>query len=195
MFYIDIRSRENIWRWYMINLTNKIIVVTGASRGIGAAICRHLADEGARLVLTGRNMKRLRETAASLNLDKRDYHIVRADITKKAEMKKIVSSAMRKFGRIDIFINNAGVGIHKPVTEHTEKEYDLIFNTNLKAVYYSFLELIPLYRKQGGGQIINISSGAGRMGERRRTRVGGHASENSHSRKLPALGVCSGIRD
>jgi len=148
----------------MISLKNKIVVITGASRGIGAAICRHMAAEGARLVLTGRNMKRLKATAVSLGLDKKDYHIVRADITKKAEMKKIVSSARRKFGRIDIFINNAGVGIHKPVIELTEKQFDQIFNTNLKAVYFSFLELIPLYRRQGGGQIINISSGAGRMG-------------------------------
>ena len=67
-------------------------------------------------------------------------------------MKRIVSSAFRKFGRIDIFINNAGVGIHKPVMDTTEEEFDIIFNTNLKAIYYSFLELIPLFQRQGGGQ-------------------------------------------
>jgi len=148
----------------MISLKNKVIVVTGAGRGIGAAICRHLAREGAIVVLTARHMPRLRQTADSLGAGKKHYHIVQADITHKSGMKKIVTSTVRKFGRIDIFINNAGVGVHKPITDMTEKEFDIIFDTNLKAIYYSFKELIPLLKKQGGGQIINVSSGAGRMG-------------------------------
>ena len=148
----------------MISLENKIVVVTGGGRGIGAAIGRHFAAEGARVVLASRNLTRLRQTALSLNLDKKNHLIVQADITKRSQMRKIITSTVEKFGRIDIFVNNAGVGIHKPIMETTEIEFDMIFNTNLKAVYYSFLELIPLFQNQGGGHIINISSGAGRMG-------------------------------
>ncbi|UCD94873.1 MAG: SDR family oxidoreductase [Candidatus Zixiibacteriota bacterium] len=148
----------------MRSLRNKVVVVTGAGRGIGAAITRHFFDEGARVVLAARNKKRLQETAASLGADEKDYLIVTADVTVRKQMKKIVLSAMKKFGQIDIFVNNAGVGIHKPLVKTTEKEFDVIFNTNLKAIYYSFLELVPLFKKQAGGQIINISSGAGRIG-------------------------------
>lgn len=148
----------------MISLENKVAVVTGGGRGIGAAIARHFAAEGAKVVLASRNLTRLRQTALSLNLDKKSHLVVQADITKRSQMRKIITSTVEKFGRIDVFVNNAGVGIHKPIMETTESEFDTIFNTNLKAVYYSFLELIPLFRKQGGGHIINISSGAGRMG-------------------------------
>lgn len=148
----------------MRSLREKIVVVTGASQGIGAAIARHFAAEGAPVILAARNMTRLKAVALSLGVDKKRYLVVRADITVREQMRKIVKAALKKFGRIDIFVNNAGVGLHKPLVETTEREYDTMFDTNLKAIYYSFLELIPLMRKQGGGQIINISSGAGRIG-------------------------------
>jgi short-subunit dehydrogenase len=122
------------------------------------------ADEGAKVVLVGRNEKRLAAVARNLSVPSRDYLTIAVDITVRKNMKRIIRETLRKYGRIDIFINNAGVGIHKPVEKTTEKEFDIIFDTNLKAIYFSFLELIPLFRKQGGGQIINISSGAGRFG-------------------------------
>ena len=148
----------------MRSLKNLVAVITGASQGIGAEIARQFALEGARIVLAARNKNRLRQVAGSLCTTERDYLIISADITLKQSMGKIVSAAIKKFGRIDIFVNNAGVGIHKPITETSEQEFDIIFDTNLKAIYFSFLELIPLFKKQGGGQIINISSGAGRIG-------------------------------
>ncbi len=148
----------------MISLKDKVVVVTGASRGIGAAIVRNFAAEGARIVLVARNDARLRKVADSLNLDSERILVIQADITNRREMKKIISGARRKFGRIDIFINNAGVGMKCEITVMTEKQFNMIFDTNVKAIYFSFLELIPLFRKQGGGHIINISSGAGRIG-------------------------------
>jgi short-subunit dehydrogenase len=146
------------------SLKGKVIVITGASQGIGAATARHFAKEKCRLVLVGRNKIRLNLVAESIALQKDHFLTVIADITKCRQVKKIIDNAIRKFGQIDIFINNAGVGINKPLVETTEREYNTIFNTNLKAVYFSFLYLIPLFEKQGGGQIINISSGAGRIG-------------------------------
>ena len=79
-------------------------------------------------------------------------------------MKKIVETAYKKFGVVDIFINNAGVGVRKTVLDTTEQDFDTVMDTNLKAVFFSFKEIIPRFRKQGFGQIINISSMAGKQG-------------------------------
>ena len=148
----------------MRSLKNLVVVITGAGQGIGAAIAQHMSAEGAIVVLAGRTEKKLNKVAESLKIREDRFLIVTADVTIRSRMKKIITSTIKKFRRIDIFINNAGVGIHKPLVETTEREFNIIFNTNLKAVYYSFLELIPILRKAGGGQIINISSLAGRMG-------------------------------
>jgi len=149
----------------MQSLENKVVVVTGASRGIGAAIVKAFAKEGANIVLTARDRARLKKSADESGLSKPRYHIVTADITKHSGVKKIIGQALKKFGRIDIFVNNAGVGVHKSLLETTEKEYDGMFDTNMKAVFFSFLEVIPIMKKQKGGQIINISSAAGLRGE------------------------------
>jgi len=148
----------------MRSMKNKVVVITGASRGIGEGIARLFALQGSRIVLVARNRKRLEAVSKGLGLEKKDYLVVLADLRIGRHVKRIISQALKKFGRIDIFINNAGVGIHKPIIRTTEKEFDVIFDTNLKAVYHSFRELIPLMKKQGGGQIINISSSAGRIG-------------------------------
>jgi len=149
----------------MQSLDNKVVVVTGASRGIGAAIVKEFAKEGANVVLAARDRARLAESAAQSGLTRGRFHIVTADITRRSGMKKIVSQTIRKFGRIDIFVNNAGVGVHKSILETSEKEYDGMYDTNMKGVFLSFLEVIPIMKKQKGGQIINISSAAGLRGE------------------------------
>jgi NAD(P)-dependent dehydrogenase (short-subunit alcohol dehydrogenase family) len=146
------------------SLKDKIVVVTGASQGIGEAIVGHFAESGARVVLVARRITLLKRVARSRGIDPDRYLIIAADVTLRKDMKRIVTATIKKFGRIDIFVNNAGVGINRPIIKTGEKIFDTIFNTNLKAVYYSFQELIPLMKRQNGGQIINISSGAGRIG-------------------------------
>lgn len=148
----------------MRSLKDKIVVVTGASRGIGEAIVRHFTESGARVVLVARRKTVLNQVAGSLGVDPDRYLTVPADVTLRKDMKRIVTATVKRFGRVDIFVNNAGVGINRSLVETSEKIFDTIFNTNLKAVYYSFRELIPLMKRQNGGQIINISSGAGRIG-------------------------------
>lgn len=148
----------------MRNVKGKVIVITGASRGIGEAIARAFAAEQTRLVLCGRDRTSLEKVAKSLKLPKDSVATVLADVSTRAGMRKIVNAAYRKFGVVDIFINNAGVGGHRAITDTTEKEYDLMMDTNLKAVFHCFKELIPRMRKQDFGHIINISSLAGRMG-------------------------------
>lgn len=149
----------------MQSLENKVVVVTGASRGIGAAIVRAFAKEEANVVLTARDRTRLKKSADESGLTKQRYLVVAADITRHSGVKKIIAQSLKKFGRIDIFVNNAGVGVHKAILDTSEKEFDGMFNTNMKGVFFSFLEVIPVMKKQKEGQIINISSAAGLRGE------------------------------
>ncbi len=149
----------------MLDLKDKVVVITGASRGIGAAMVRHFGLEGSKVVLIARNKDMLTESAMMAGLTKGNFHLITADITKRAGIKKIAAGTMKKFGRIDIWINNAGVGVHKSILETTEAEYNGMYDTNMKAVYFSFLEAIPIMQKQKQGHIINISSASGLRGE------------------------------
>lgn len=149
----------------MRNLKDKTVVVTGASRGIGAEIARAFAGENCKLVLCGRDKELLKEVAASCELPKKSITTIIADVRKPAGMKKIVDTAYKKFGRVNIFVNNAGVGYRRSIVEVAEAEYDTTFDTNLKAVFLSFKELIPRMKKQGGGQIINVSSMAAKKSD------------------------------
>lgn len=148
----------------MRKLDNLVTVITGASSGIGAGIARLFAAENARLVLSARNEQGLRTVAKACGLAADRFALVVEDIRHTDGVRKLVQTALDKFGRIDIFINNAGVGIQKPVHETTEAEFDQIMETNVKAVFMSFREVLPIMLKQGEGQIINISSGASRIG-------------------------------
>ena len=148
----------------MRSLVGMVVVITGASRGVGAVAARLFALEGAKVVLNGRDENRLREVADRLEVAAERYLRVVADIGQPDGMKRLVRAAVERFGRIDVFVNNAGLGVRKPITETTEAEWDLMFDVNVKAVYRSFQVLIPLMRHQGGGQIINVSTLASRTG-------------------------------
>ena len=124
-------------------LKDKVVVITGASRGIGEGIARVFAAEQPKLVLCGRDKKRLQKVAKSLPLPKSHVNTVIADITRASGMKKIIDTAYKRHGVIDVFINNAGVGARKNLLDTTEEDYDLTMDTNLKAVFYSFKMLLP----------------------------------------------------
>jgi NAD(P)-dependent dehydrogenase (short-subunit alcohol dehydrogenase family) len=142
----------------MRTLQDKVIVITGASRGIGAAIARAFASEKCKLVLCGRDRSQLGQVADSCALPAGNVVTVVADVRTYDGIKTIVATALERFGRIDIFVNNAGIGFRRWVSEMSEAEFDDTIATNLKAVFFSFQELIPRFRAQGGGQIINVSS-------------------------------------
>jgi len=159
----------------MLPLQDKVVVVTGASKGIGLAIARLLTAKGAHVAMLARNSRALNAACKSIVADlpgKEESSLIalRCDIRRQAELKKAVATIKKRFGRIDIWVNNAGVGAHKPVTETTEREYDAMLDTNVRAIFYSMKLLIPLFRKQKSerdtcrGHIINISSGAARIG-------------------------------
>jgi len=148
----------------MRSLKDKVVVITGGSRGIGAAIAAVFAKEKARLVICGRDREALHETGRALKLPRTSLLLISSDISRPSGINKIVEEACEHFGRIDIFINNAGVGGFKPLVDMSDEEFEYIFDVNVKAVYYSLKALLPRFDQQGGGQVICLSSMAAKAG-------------------------------
>jgi NAD(P)-dependent dehydrogenase (short-subunit alcohol dehydrogenase family) len=143
-------------------LTDKVAVVTGGSRGIGFSIAQALLAEGARVFICGRDpnalqaaLERLR-SAVPANVDG-----VMADVRRYEHCRLLVHAAAERFGGLDILVNNAGVGVFKPIDQLSVEEWDTTIQTNLCGVFYCCREAIPLMRQRGGGYIFNISSLAG----------------------------------
>ena len=134
----------------------KNVVITGASRGIGAAIARELARRGDNLVLAARSREGLEEAAAA-SANAR-VHIVTADVTQRADVERIRDEAIRVFGHVDVWINNAGRGIVRPVLALTDEDVDEMIAINVKSVLYGMQVIAPHFMERGRGHIINMSS-------------------------------------
>jgi len=142
----------------------KIVLVTGGTSGIGKATALAFALAGAKIVLSGRREK---EGSAVVNEIKKlgsDAAFIRTDIAKDADVKAMVDFTIKKFGRLDIAFNNAGVEWKGPLEHATEAEYRRVFNTNVWGVLNSMRHEIPVMLKNGGGAIVNTSSVAGHVG-------------------------------
>jgi short-subunit dehydrogenase len=138
-----------------MEVNNKIIIVTGASMGIGLAAARLLSKQGAKVALVARSADKLKKLAQELP----DSLAVPADMTKAAEIKKMIAKVQDHYGRVDILINNAGQG-YAALVEKTDIEiYRRLLELNVLGPLMAMQEVIPLMRKQGGGMIVNISSG------------------------------------
>ncbi len=141
-------------------LANKIALVTGGNRGIGRAIAIKLAELGAGVA--SRDGDKLRTTADALRgLTERVFWQT-ADVTRADEVEKLVSATEAKLGPVGILVNNAGIGLFGPAHEKSEEEWDRVLSTNLKSVFLVSRAVVPSMIRQGGGDIINISSLAGR---------------------------------
>ena len=147
-----------------MRLQNKIALVTGASRGIGRASCLALAREGATIVGTARTHKDLEALEKEIVALGGKAKTFACDITKSAEVAACVKQTITDLGRIDILVNNAGIGGYRPFLDWTEEDYDRIMETNAKSTWLFCKEAIPHMLKQGGGNIVNVSSVAGLAG-------------------------------
>jgi NADP-dependent 3-hydroxy acid dehydrogenase YdfG len=136
------------------------VVITGASGGIGAAVARLVADAGGRPVLAARREKELREAAAACGGEALE---VVADMTRREDVQRILDAAIARFGHVDVWINNAGRGISRPVEELTDADFDEMMLVNVKSALYGMQAVLPHFRARGAGHIINISSMLGRM--------------------------------
>ncbi len=138
----------------LMDIEGKVIIVTGASSGIGLATARHLASLGAFVVLSARSEGKLKELEKELP----GSLAVPADMRKEKDIERLMKRAMAKYGRIDALINNAGQGLLGSVAELDIAQFRQIMELNLFAVVRAMQLVIPIMRKQGGGAIINISS-------------------------------------
>jgi NAD(P)-dependent dehydrogenase (short-subunit alcohol dehydrogenase family) len=144
-------------------LAGQFSLVTGAGRGIGAAVSLKLVTLGATVFLAGRNVAKLEESAALIKKSGGNAVLLPCDVTDLASVEAAAAQVRRKAGRLDILVNNAGIGgFPAPLHETTPAAWDDIMNTNLRGVFYCMKTFTPLMIASAGGHIINISSLAGK---------------------------------
>jgi 3-oxoacyl-[acyl-carrier protein] reductase len=144
-------------------LVGQVAVITGAGRGIGAAIARKLADLGATAVLCGRTKETLDATATQILEAGGKTEVIPCDVSVLHQLEYAAARVESSFGRLDILVNNAGVGgFHDPLHTMPPDEWDRILNTNLRGVFYAIRSFAPLMIRSYAGHIINISSLAGK---------------------------------
>jgi NAD(P)-dependent dehydrogenase (short-subunit alcohol dehydrogenase family) len=142
------------------DLGERVVVVTGASAGIGAALAEELARRGARLALVARRKEKLEEVARSVG---GDAQVVPADVTRREAVLAARDAVLARFGRIDAWVNNAGRGITKPVEALGDDDLDQMFRDNLKSALYGMQAVLPHMKSRGQGTIVNVSSMLGRV--------------------------------
>jgi NADP-dependent 3-hydroxy acid dehydrogenase YdfG len=143
------------------NIEGKIIVITGASSGLGEAAARHLSAQGACVVLGARRSDRIQKLANELNENGRKALAIQTDVTHYDQVKKLVDSAVQTYGRIDVLINNAGLMPLSPIDRLKIDDWDRMIDVNIKGVLYGIAAALPYMKEQKSGQIINVSSVAG----------------------------------
>ena len=143
------------------NIEGKVIVITGGSSGLGADTARHLSSAGAKIVLGARREERLEELVKELNDNGGEAICLKTDVTDQAQVKKLVDTAVEKFGRIDVMLNNAGLMQQSPLEAFKVDEWDNMIDVNIKGVLYGIAAALPHMKKQKSGHMINVSSVAG----------------------------------
>ena len=144
-----------------MKIENKIVVVTGGSKGIGYAIAEALLKRGAKVFVCARNKSELKTALENLSAHGRVEGEI-CDVRSEAQVRMMLEECVRLFGAVDVLVNNAGIGIiGKTVEEMTAEEFEQTLQTNLFGVFYACHYAIPVMKKRGGGYIINISSLAG----------------------------------
>ena len=133
---------------------DQVVVVTGASAGIGAALAEELGRRGARLVLAARRREALEAVATRCG----DAVVVPCDVTSRADVERLREAALARFGRIDAWVNNAGRGLTRPVAELTDEDVDAMVRDNLKSALYGMQAVLPHLKARGRGVIANVSS-------------------------------------
>ena len=142
-----------------MDIQDKVVIITGASSGIGAATARLLSARGAKVVLAARREDKLRQLEAELP----NSLAVVTDVTNPGDIAKLVAKTIEHYGRVDVLVNNAGQGLHVPLEHVKLDDYTAIMELNVYAPLLLMQAVLPHMREQGGGTIVNISSGTTRM--------------------------------
>ncbi len=140
-----------------MSLTGKVIVITGASSGIGADLAKYATANGAEVVLAARRLDALQSVAKDCG-DESSYLVHVCDVTKRGDHASLLAATLERFGKISVWINNAGLGISRQILDVTDDDVDLMINVNLKSVIYGMQTVIPHFKNVGEGQVINVGS-------------------------------------
>jgi len=148
-----------------MRVKDKVVIMTGAASGIGRATAILFGKEGATQILSDIDEKGLEETFNLLERGRDRAEIMRVDVTNSNQVKEMIDHTIKKYGRIDVLIANAGVVRVGPVEDFPDEDYDLLINVNLKGTYYSCKHAIPYLKKQGFGSVITLASVAAHIGQ------------------------------
>ena len=141
-------------------MSEKIVVITGASAGIGAAAAEYLSAQGHSVAIVARRKNELDGVAAQCR--GRGYAIV-ADVSDRSEVRGVVENTLARFGRIDVWINNVGQGITRHPSQLTDEDIDQVMQVNVKSALYGMQEVLPHFKARGRGHVVNVSSMLGRI--------------------------------
>jgi NADP-dependent 3-hydroxy acid dehydrogenase YdfG len=147
-------------------IKDKVIVITGASSGLGEAAARRLARDGAKIVLGARRIERLQALAKELSLG--PDAAVPTDVTQHEQVCRLVDHAVKRHGRIDVMINNAGLMPHSPLERGKVADWNRMIDVNIKGVLYGIAAALPHMKVQKSGHIVNVSSGSSGASRKRR---------------------------
>jgi NADP-dependent 3-hydroxy acid dehydrogenase YdfG len=142
-------------------ISGKIVVITGASSGLGEATARYLAARGATVVLGARRIERLHALVDEITKAGGTASSIATDVTDPAQVQALVDSAVEKHGRIDVLLNNAGIMPHSPLDRRKIDDWNRTIDINIKGVLYGIAAALPHMQRQNAGHIINVSSVAG----------------------------------
>ena len=145
-----------------MKLQNKVAVITGASMGIGEAIAKLFLQEGAKVVLCARDLERTKAAEQRIGGGDNTLSLL-CDVSRREQVDAVVKTTLAKFGRIDIWVNNAGFGLNDAVADMDMAELRRMFDTNLFGAIECMQAVVPIMRKQGSGDIVNISSVSGHI--------------------------------
>ena len=143
------------------NIAGKIVVITGASGGLGEATARHLSELGAMVVLGARRLDRIQALAQELGGKDGKAIALQTDVTQSEQLQKLVDAAVEIYGQIDVMINNAGLMPHSPLERLKIDDWDRMIDVNIKGVLYGIAAALPYMQQQKSGHFINVSSVAG----------------------------------
>lgn len=149
----------------MFDLTGKVAVVTGASKGLGISIAETLAKAGAKVVLTSRSKEKLEKVAADIQASGYEATVIESDMQDVQSIRNLFDNVEASFGRIDILVNNAGTSFAKSAFDITEEEWKSVLDTNLTGLFFSTQCAGKIMKEQGSGKIVNIASVMGTVGD------------------------------
>ena len=174
-----------------MRLKDKICIVTGGGSGIGRATCRIFAREGAKVIVADRNS----EAAVAVAKDLPGAVAHSVDVSKSADVKRMIDDTVRQFGRLDVIVNNAGYGTFGTVVDIDEAEWDALMAVNVRGVYLCCKYAIPAMKATGGGAIVNVASVVASIGIRNRAAyVASKGAVAALTRAIALDHVAEGIR-